>query len=90
MPFSKRQFLASAALTVLASMAPAVHAATDKPITIVVGSPAGGTTDALARLIARSMGETLQRSVVVDNKPGAAAISLPSMLRAARRTAPRC
>ncbi|AGW95784.1 MFS transporter [Ralstonia pickettii DTP0602] len=71
MPFSRRKILASTALAALAVMAPVAQAAADKPITIVVGSPAGGTTDALARLIARSMGETLQRTVVVDNKPGA-------------------
>lgn len=71
MPFSRRKILASTALAALSVMAPVAQAAADKPITIVVGSPAGGTTDALARLIARSMGETLQRTVVVDNKPGA-------------------
>lgn len=71
MPFSRRKILASTALAALAVLAPVARAAADKPITIVVGSPAGGTTDALARLIARSMGETLQRTVVVDNKPGA-------------------
>jgi tripartite-type tricarboxylate transporter receptor subunit TctC len=54
-----------------ALVAPSLRAAQDKPITIVVGSPAGGTTDALARLIARSMGDTLHRTVVVDNRPGA-------------------
>nr|WP_257993236.1 tripartite tricarboxylate transporter substrate binding protein [Cupriavidus pauculus] len=55
-----------------ATLAPVQRAmAQDKPITIVVGSPAGGTTDALARLIARSLGDTLHRTVVVDNRPGA-------------------
>ncbi|GAA0836372.1 tripartite tricarboxylate transporter substrate binding protein [Cupriavidus pauculus] len=63
--------MAGAALAIFALVAPALHAAQDKPITIVVGSPAGGTTDALARLIARSMGDTLHRTVVVDNRPGA-------------------
>ncbi|WP_225934754.1 MULTISPECIES: tripartite tricarboxylate transporter substrate binding protein [unclassified Cupriavidus] len=59
-------------LASFAALAPLQHAAAqDKPITIVVGSPAGGTTDALARLIARSLGDTLHRTVVVDNRPGA-------------------
>ena len=72
MPISRRRILAGAALAMLATLAPVAPAlAQDKPITIVVGSPAGGTTDALARLIARSMAETLHRSVVVDNRPGA-------------------
>ena len=66
------KLVVSAALAMSATLAPALPAAAqDKPITIVVGSPAGGTTDALARLIARSMGETLHRTVVVDNRPGA-------------------
>ena len=68
---SRRKLMAGAALATFALVAPALHAAQDKPITIVVGSPAGGTTDALARLIARSMGDTLHRTVVVDNRPGA-------------------
>jgi tripartite-type tricarboxylate transporter receptor subunit TctC len=63
--------MAGAALATFALVAPSLRAAQDKPITIVVGSPAGGTTDALARLIARSMGDTLHRTVVVDNRPGA-------------------
>lgn len=70
MLISRRQLLASTALAMFAAWAPATHAQ-DKPITIVVGSPAGGTTDALARVIARSMGDTLHRTVVVDNRPGA-------------------
>lgn len=72
MLISRRQLLAGTTLAFLAALAPVQRAAAqDKPITIVVGSPAGGTTDALARLIARSLGETLHRTVVVDNRPGA-------------------
>ena len=43
-----------------------------KPIKIVVGFAAGGSTDKLARLMALRMTELLGQSVVVDNKPGAA------------------
>ena len=43
----------------------------DNTITIVVGSPAGGTTDTLARVIGRLMADTLQRTVVIDNRAGA-------------------
>lgn len=72
MSMNRRKLLTGAALAMFAAWMPAQHAvAQDKPITIVVGSPAGGTTDALARLIARSVGETLHRTVVVDNRPGA-------------------
>ena len=43
----------------------------DKPITIIVGSPAGGTTDTLARVIGRSMADSLQRPVLIENRAGA-------------------
>ncbi|WP_066741561.1 tripartite tricarboxylate transporter substrate binding protein [Cupriavidus sp. D384] len=72
MLISRRKLVAGATLAMFAGLAPVQYAAAqDKPITIVVGSPAGGTTDALARLIARSLGDTLHRTVVVDNRPGA-------------------
>jgi len=65
---------ALAALCALpAAMAPTLALAQDsgKPITIVVGSPSGGTTDTLARVIGRMVGDTLGRPVVVENRAGA-------------------
>jgi tripartite-type tricarboxylate transporter receptor subunit TctC len=41
------------------------------PIKILVGAPAGGTTDIMARTLAQAMGSQLGRTVVVENKPGA-------------------
>jgi tripartite-type tricarboxylate transporter receptor subunit TctC len=42
-----------------------------KAITMIVPFPAGGSTDAVARLIAQRLGEKLGQQVVVDNRAGA-------------------
>lgn len=43
----------------------------DKPLTIVVPFPPGGTSDVIARLISAPLGEMLKTTVVVENKTGA-------------------
>jgi tripartite-type tricarboxylate transporter receptor subunit TctC len=45
-----------------------------KPIRIVVPQSAGGSTDLVARPLARKFAETLGHSVVVDNRPGAGSV----------------
>jgi tripartite-type tricarboxylate transporter receptor subunit TctC len=42
-----------------------------RPITIVVGYPAGGPTDTIARLVAQRMSGPLGQSVIVENVSGA-------------------
>src|SRR5690348_10313941 len=45
--------------------------APDRPIRILVGFAAGGSTDTTARLVAQALGAALNQSVVVENRVGA-------------------
>lgn len=45
-----------------------------KPIRLVVGAPAGGSADALARLLAEGLQQELGKTVIVESKPGAAGV----------------
>ena len=60
----------AAALALGAAM-PAALAQSSKPIRLVVPFPAGGATDLFARTLSQNMGERLDTSIVIDNKPGA-------------------
>ena len=67
--------LAAALVTALALLLPSVAAAQsdypNRPIRLVVGFGAGGSTDIVARIVARHLTEKLGQSVVVENKAGA-------------------
>src|SRR5262245_46969405 len=43
-----------------------------RPITLVVGYPPGGSADGLARLLAERMEDELGQKVIIDYRPGAA------------------
>jgi tripartite-type tricarboxylate transporter receptor subunit TctC len=60
----------SAALFIFAGL---VHAQEwpNRPISLIVSYPPGGTADLMARTIAGPLGKVLGTSVVVENKPGA-------------------
>lgn len=51
-----------------------------KPIRMIVGFPAGGGTDAIARVIAIKLRERLGQSIVVDNRPTAGGNLATAML----------
>lgn len=61
----------TAALAALLLLAPAAQAWPDRAVRIVVPFAAGGPTDTLARLVARSMTQNLGRQVMVENVTGA-------------------
>jgi tripartite-type tricarboxylate transporter receptor subunit TctC len=43
----------------------------NRPLTLVVGFPAGGPVDTVSRLIGESLSRRLGQPIVVENKPGA-------------------
>ncbi|MFC7460317.1 tripartite tricarboxylate transporter substrate-binding protein [Hydrogenophaga defluvii] len=73
--------LAAAALL---AMANAAHAQTPPAtVKILVGFPAGGAPDAVARALAEELRQTANVTVVVENKPGASGkIAIDSLLSA--------
>lgn len=79
---NRRQWLALASCTLAGVMAGGTATSAlaqaaaypSKPITVVVPYPPGGANDMLGRLIGQKMGEALGAQVIVDNKPGAAAL----------------
>jgi tripartite-type tricarboxylate transporter receptor subunit TctC len=64
--FTRRATLALLAAPSIARAFP------DRPIRWLVGYPAGGGSDVLARLLAAHMATTLGQPVVIENRPGAA------------------
>ncbi|NCT96446.1 MAG: hypothetical protein GXD23_03665 [Comamonadaceae bacterium] len=66
------RFLLCSALTALAALPAIGHAQTAKaPLRLVVGYTAGGSSDALARMVAEKLKDELGTAIIVDNRPGA-------------------
>ena len=72
---SRRAAMGLAAIGLSALIWPAGHASAldypTRPVRFVVGYPAGGATDILARLIGQRLSERLGQQFVIENKPGA-------------------
>lgn len=70
----KLLLIAALAATQLLSV-PTAHAQDSsypkQPVTLVVPFPAGGPTDAMARVLALKLGERLGQQVIIDNRGGA-------------------
>ncbi len=63
--------LVASALIPLASQAADPKKYPERPVRVVVGFSAGGTTDVVARIMAKELTAELGQSFVIDNKPGA-------------------
>ncbi len=61
-----------------------------RPLRLVVPFPPAGAADITARLVAERMGPLLGQTVVIDNRPGAGAISRAKLWRVARQMGIRC
>src|SRR5215831_18645645 len=82
----RRQFLhlaaGAAALPAVSRFAWA-QAYPERPVRVIVGFPAGGPTDIVARVMAQWLSERLARQFVVENRAGAASnIGTEAALRA--------
>ena len=87
MRFVRRQFLHLAAGAVAwpaVSRIAAAETYPSRPVRIIVGFTAGGSTDIIARMIGQSLSDRLGQSFIVENRPGAGAnIATETVVRAA-------
>jgi Uncharacterized protein conserved in bacteria len=84
----RRAFLGSlllgASIAMGAFAAPVAAAYPERPVKLVVPFPAGGSTDAAARIVARGLEEAMSANFVVENRAGAAGtVGMGAVLRSA-------
>jgi len=75
MQLPRRRFLQLAGAAATAAVLPQRASALDypvKPIRWIVGYPAGGSSDTVARIVAHYLTERLGQPIIIENKPGAA------------------
>jgi tripartite-type tricarboxylate transporter receptor subunit TctC len=73
---SRRDVIAAAGLAVIVGAGPvrAQGFSPDRPIRMIVGYPAGGGVDIVARLLGEPMKAALGQSIIVENRTGASAM----------------
>ena len=81
--FPRRRFTQGLLAGLLAAAAPLGALAQDPAARILVGFPAGGSFDTIARILAEKLKTELNRTVLVDNKPGAGGRIAVDVLKAA-------
>jgi tripartite-type tricarboxylate transporter receptor subunit TctC len=70
-PANRRSFCAAAAAALFAAAAPAVaQSFPSRPVSLVVPYPAGGLSDAIARVVERPLAKAVGQSVIVENIGG--------------------
>ena len=67
----RRSLVCTAALCAAMALTGAHADSNTQPVNLLVGFPPGGNVDSVARNLAAGMQNTLKRTVVVDNRPGA-------------------
>jgi tripartite-type tricarboxylate transporter receptor subunit TctC len=86
MRLPRRTFLhlaAGAAALPAVSRIASAQAYPTRPVRIIVGFPAGTAADAIARLIAQSLSDSLKQQFIVENRPGAGSnIATDAVVRA--------
>ena len=70
----RRQFAATGLALLAGAGTARAQAYPDRPIRILVGYPAGGGVDIVARLLGETMKQVLGQPVLVENRPGASAM----------------
>ena len=80
---SRREFVQATLVVAVAASLPGLASAQaypSRPIKLICPWPAGGSTDAVMRALAESVGKALGGSVLVENKPGASGMLGPNEL----------
>ena len=81
---ARRSVLALLAVLALPGAWAQAPAYPDRPIKLVVGYPAGGAVDIIARTVGQAMSSSMGQPIVVENKPGAGTnIAVKSVIGAA-------